>query len=67
MFNLVVLDLSYNFFSGSLPTNIGGLIGLQYFFADGNQFSGSFPSEIGQMINLGKFEVCTWNFEERRI
>jgi hypothetical protein len=67
MFNLVDLDLSYNFFSGSLPTNIGGLIGLQSFSADGNQFSGSLPSEVGQMIDLRKFEICTWNFEEIRI
>ena len=40
------LDLSTNSLTGSIPSNIGSLTALQYFYVYTNSLSGSIPSSI---------------------
>jgi Leucine-rich repeat (LRR) protein len=44
--------ISFNSFSGTLPTQIGNLSNLENFYAFDNELSGSIPSEIGVLTNL---------------
>ncbi|KAJ9546115.1 hypothetical protein OSB04_025822 [Centaurea solstitialis] len=50
--NLTHFDLSLNYFSGIIPSEIGHLSKLVYLDFSANQFSGIIPPEIGQLRNL---------------
>ncbi|XP_061999732.1 LRR receptor-like serine/threonine-protein kinase ERECTA [Rosa rugosa] len=49
---LETLDLSGNFFSGSLPESFSNLTRLRRLILSGNSFSGSIPASIGSLTNL---------------
>ncbi|XP_047148467.1 leucine-rich repeat receptor-like protein kinase PXC2 [Vigna umbellata] len=49
---LEVLDLSFNAFSGVLPSGIGGLSSLQVFNISANNISGPIPVGIGELKSL---------------
>ncbi|OMP06914.1 hypothetical protein COLO4_07797 [Corchorus olitorius] len=58
--NLIVLDLSYNFFSGSIPSSFmpDSLVSLKHLDLSHNNFSGNFSSlNFGQCINLTWFSL----------
>ncbi len=46
------LDRSNNGLTGSIPSEIGNLINLEYLFLNGNELSGEIPSNIGNLENL---------------
>ncbi|CAO2199014.1 unnamed protein product, partial [Urochloa humidicola] len=46
------LDLSYNFLSGPLPTEVGSLKNLNQLILSGNQLSSSIPDSIGNCISM---------------
>ncbi len=50
--SIIGLDLYANQLTGSIPSEIGGLINLEYLYLDQNQLTGSIPSEIGSLTNL---------------
>jgi len=41
-----------NFLSGSLPTQVGRLSSMQYFWIDNNRLSGTLPTQIGSLSAL---------------
>lgn len=45
-----------NLFSDTLPTQLGLLTNLEYFYAEGNQFTGTIPSEMGQMTEMREID-----------
>ncbi|KAK9948472.1 hypothetical protein M0R45_004045 [Rubus argutus] len=49
---LETLDLSGNFFSGSLPDSFSNLTRLRRLALSGNSFSGSIPASIGSLASL---------------
>ncbi|CAD5183940.1 unnamed protein product [Musa acuminata subsp. malaccensis] len=62
MTNLIILDLSYNLFNGSMPSSVGNgwleqmtnLIILNLGF---NLFNGSIPSSVGKLSNLTELNL----------
>ena len=48
----VELDLSYKWFSGSIPAELGELPNLTRLILRGNRFSGSIPAELGKLSKL---------------
>nr|GEW45455.1 MDIS1-interacting receptor like kinase 2-like [Tanacetum cinerariifolium] len=50
--DLMYFELSFNYFSGIIPSDIGRLSKLVYLDFSYNQFTGKIPPEIGQMTNL---------------
>ena len=63
---LETLRLDYSAFGGFVPTQIGSLAKLRYFFARGwgqpnyddrNHFSGTLPTEIGRLDKLHTFRI----------
>ncbi|MFS7916215.1 putative non-specific serine/threonine protein kinase [Helianthus anomalus] len=52
MSRLRYLDLSTNFFNGSIPVFIGSMTRLRYLDLSYNSFSGSIPPELGSLKNL---------------
>ncbi|KAJ4869373.1 Leucine-rich repeat protein kinase family protein [Raphanus sativus] len=55
--NLNHLFLQYNSISGSIPDDIGNLIGLQTLALSGNQLKGPIPSSFGKLSGLVVFSV----------
>ncbi|KAH7843683.1 hypothetical protein Vadar_019515 [Vaccinium darrowii] len=49
---LVELDLSYNQFSGNIPTWIGSLSNLEVLLLQNNHFEGNIPKELCHLSNL---------------
>lgn len=56
------LSLFNNSLSGSLPSSIGKLSGLQILLLSGNKFTGEIPSEIGLLKNVLKMDLSRNNF-----
>ncbi|XP_010489521.1 PREDICTED: receptor-like protein 12 [Camelina sativa] len=52
LYSLTTLDLSYNQFSGQIPTSIGNLSNLIYLCLSGNNFSNRIPSFIGNLTQI---------------
>ena len=50
--HLYAINLANNQLSGSLPPELGALIGLQALLLDRNQLSGSIPRELGALTQL---------------
>uniref|UniRef100_A0A0D9XTD0 Receptor kinase-like protein Xa21 n=1 Tax=Leersia perrieri TaxID=77586 RepID=A0A0D9XTD0_9ORYZ len=50
--SLYYLELELNNITGSIPKDIGNLIGLQYLSFSNNNFTGSLPSSLGRLKNL---------------
>ncbi|BAT14519.1 Os11g0569733 [Oryza sativa Japonica Group] len=51
--SLSFLALDLNKITGSIPKDIGNLIGLQHLYLCNNNFRGSLPSSLGRLRNLG--------------
>ena len=48
--------LGNNNFRSTIPTEVGLLTNLEYFYAEGNQFTGPIPSEMGQMTEIREID-----------
>uniref|UniRef100_A0A1J3FDN3 non-specific serine/threonine protein kinase n=1 Tax=Noccaea caerulescens TaxID=107243 RepID=A0A1J3FDN3_NOCCA len=57
--NLIGLDLSANFISGSIPHEIGNLISLQRLILYGNRLTGTLPTTLGKLSDLGVIDVSS--------
>eukprot|EP01018_Ginkgo_biloba_P028020 Gb_24723 [translate_table: standard] len=55
--SLTCLNLSFNLFTGSIPSSFEGLENLERLFLDDNRLQGSIPSKIGQLKYLGLFSA----------
>ena len=53
----VMLDLSGNFFSGSIPFSLRDLMMLEFLNLSNNQLSGQVPDEIGDLRSLVKLNL----------
>ena len=60
--NLIDLDLSYNDFNGSIPSQLFNLSYLQYLDVSYNSFSGNIPNEIGNKTELQELSLQHNNF-----
>ena len=58
---VVDLDLSENELNGTIPSEIGNLIYLEYLYLSENQLSGTIPSALGVLSNL--IELSLWSNE----
>jgi len=50
--NIINLLISFNEFSGPIPTKIGNFVSMRDFFIAGNQFTGTIPVEMSKLTNL---------------
>ncbi|ESQ39563.1 hypothetical protein EUTSA_v10000757mg [Eutrema salsugineum] len=57
--NLTILDLYKNFISGSIPHDIGNLIGLQQLSLGNNLLTGALPTSLGKLSGLVEFSVSS--------
>ncbi|XP_071715855.1 probable LRR receptor-like serine/threonine-protein kinase At1g74360 [Rutidosis leptorrhynchoides] len=55
--NISRLDLSFNNFSGALPSEISQMTSLRFLILAGNRFSGSIPSEFGNINGLQALDL----------
>ncbi|XP_050116024.1 probable LRR receptor-like serine/threonine-protein kinase At3g47570 isoform X1 [Malus sylvestris] len=55
--NLTTIQMQYNYFSGSLPEEIGRLKKLEGIFLGGNNLSGPIPSSLGNLTSLLKLHL----------
>jgi len=53
----VMLDLSGNFLSGSIPFSLRDLMMLEFLNLSNNQLSGQVPDEIGDLRSLDKLNL----------
>ncbi|BAT83395.1 hypothetical protein VIGAN_04053600 [Vigna angularis var. angularis] len=56
-YNLIVINLSSNKFSGEIPNVIGDLTGLVLLNLSNNMLSGNIPSSLGKLSNLETLDV----------
>jgi len=56
-YNLIVIDLSSNKFSGEIPNVIGDLTGLVLLNLSNNMLSGNIPSSLGKLSNLETLDL----------
>ena len=61
-----ILDLSDNFFTGPLPSEISNMISLRQLFLDKNNISDTVPTEFGRLVNLETLSLDV-NFIEGEI
>jgi len=61
--NLKILNLSSNFFSGSLPKSIENLTQLNSLELFGNKFAGQIDVDLGKLKNLSELVLAYNNFE----
>lgn len=59
MNSLQFLNLSYNEFSGTLPSNIGNLYKLKVLVLSNTQLVGPLPDSISKLTNLSDFHIFT--------
>ena len=50
--SLEYIDLSYNNFSGPLPSEIGLLDRLVYLYFESNHFNSTIPTELGKLRDV---------------
>ncbi|XP_057761110.1 receptor-like protein EIX2 [Arachis stenosperma] len=62
-YELEVLDLSHNNFSGKLPSWLGKLKNLNYLDLSSNSFSGPIPHSLGELVNLTSLEFSSNLFD----
>jgi hypothetical protein len=51
---VVLLDLDSNEFNGTIPTEIGNMVGLQFLLLNRNSLEGDVPTELGFVTTLRK-------------
>jgi Leucine-rich repeat (LRR) protein len=56
---LARLDLSFNEFSGGLPSELADMKSLKYLMLAYNQFSGSIPATYGPLAELQALDLST--------
>ena len=57
-----MLNLSYNNFTGSLPSELGNLTRLRYLYVDRNHLSGEITSSLGNMTDLKRLYLYNNEF-----
>ena len=57
MTSMEKLYISFNKFTGTLPTELGELTDMKEFYAYTNDFNGTIPTELGNLIDG---EPCDW-------
>ncbi|XP_071734346.1 receptor-like protein EIX2 [Rutidosis leptorrhynchoides] len=57
LYLVTTLDLSGNKFSGSIPKELTGLLGLRWLNLSGNHLTGKIPDEIGKMTLLESLDL----------
>jgi hypothetical protein len=57
MTELVTLDVSGNFLSGTLPASVGQLTNIEDFLGDDNQLTGTIPAEFRHCGNLNGINI----------
>ena len=62
---LQVLDISYNQFSGNIPSQIGNLSSISILYMDHNFLSGFIPPEIGNLTTLNVLVIGANNLTGR--
>ena len=60
--NLYGLDLSEQFFTGTIDERIGNLTNLNFLYLRNNQLEGAFPVEITSATELNTFDISSNNF-----
>ncbi|XP_043714963.1 leucine-rich repeat receptor-like protein kinase PXC2 [Telopea speciosissima] len=60
---LQYLDLSFNFFAGSIDSQLNGLIGIRSLNLSFNQFIGSVPTQLGKAMVLEELELANNYFK----
>ncbi|KAG5226227.1 receptor protein [Salix suchowensis] len=64
--NLLVLNISKNYFQGQIPAEIGAYLpGLQVLLMSDNGFNGSIPSSLGSMSSLQLLDLSNNNLTGR--
>ncbi|KAG2573486.1 hypothetical protein PVAP13_7KG256200 [Panicum virgatum] len=58
--DLVLIDLSNNRFSGSIPRSVGNLTGLLVLNLSRNAFTGEIPAELGRLSQVESLDL-SWN------
>ncbi|KAI3465701.1 hypothetical protein Pfo_022364 [Paulownia fortunei] len=61
--DIELLDLSYNFFTGSLAPEFGSMKSMRGLYLSGNQFKGSIPSTVGELQSLGYLTLSSNKFQ----
>ena len=59
--NLLRLDLKYNHFTGTIPTNIGTLFKLQFLDLSANSLNGSLPLSLANLTQVYELDVSRNN------
>lgn len=54
---LQIVDLGYNYLTGNLPTEVGQLPVIQFFFLHNNQLDGTIPAWIDDLTQLTNFDI----------
>jgi len=58
-----IRSLNNNSINGTIPVEIGGMVGLQYLYLRNNNLSGSVPYSLGNIPRLSVLcEICEKNF-----
>ena len=52
--DLVIFDIGVNMLTGTIPTEIVGLPGMQELWLEDNMLTGSLPTEVGMASNLSE-------------
>ncbi|KAH7442180.1 hypothetical protein KP509_03G075400 [Ceratopteris richardii] len=60
--SLVVLNLSYNALSGTLPSQVGELTSLLVLDLSRNEFTGAIPSDLGNIADVSALDISYNNF-----
>jgi hypothetical protein len=59
LWNLTLIDFSWNSLSGSLPQSVGNFIFVKNFVTRGNALTGTLPKSIGLLQNLKVFDLSS--------
>ena len=63
MASMAKLYISFNKFTGSIPTELGELTNLKEFYAYTNDFTGFLPTELGNLVEMENLVIGKNSFE----